>query len=495
MSMTRRQVLAVAAAAGVAGGCEKLISQFAASVGQSVPDVVTPPQSAQVDSIHHLLNRAGFGPWPGDVERVREMGAERWIDQQLDPRSLRDDLCEVRAARCEGADARPDEAHEFPRGQLRLSMARHALLRAVYSKRQLYETMVRFWSNHLNIYVEKGECIYLKPWDDRQVIRPHAMGNFRELIRASATSGAMLVYLDGNTNRHRGPKDIPNENYARELMELHTLGVHGGYTQADVKEAARALTGWRVHGGLLKPAIHFDAVDHDDGEKRILGHVIPGGKRERDVDEVVDIVCRHPSTPTHIATKLVRRFVSDEPPATLVAAAAKVFADTDGDIRQTVRTILNSQEFKASAGMKLKSPFRFVASALRALAADTFAHADLTDYLTRLGEGVFQYPTPDGYPDKSAAWLGTLLWRWNFAFNLAGGKVASAQTALPKLCEALGASGEQLPVRLFEHLTGKAPGDDMVDILRQSLDARGKEADRQVQVAALILSSPAFQMC
>src|SRR5665213_2211505 len=322
MRATRRDILAATAGAGALtalGGCEKIVSKLAEKLGQNIPAAIAPPDGAQIDPIHHLLNRAGFGPWPGDVERVRAMGATAWIDQQLAPQGISDDLCEIRASRCEGLDGPPAESHDYSKSELRESMARYALLRATYSRRQLFETMVCFWSDHLNINIEKGDCIYYKPWDDRHVIRKHALGKFRDLIRASAISPAMLVYLDGNHNKGGRPEDKPNENYGRELLELHTLGVRGGYTQRDVFETARALTGWRIGTGFKKGAVHLDHREHDQGAKTILGRTIPAEQNEKDLDDVVDIVRRHPATATHIATKLVRRFVGEDPPPALVA--------------------------------------------------------------------------------------------------------------------------------------------------------------------------------
>jgi uncharacterized protein (DUF1800 family) len=372
-------------------------------------------------------------------------------------------------------------------------MARHTLLRAVYSRRQLFEVMVAFWTDHLNISIEKGDCIYLKPTDDREVIRRHALGRFRDLIRASATSPAMLVYLDGNRNRRSKAGEVPNENYARELMELHTMGVDGGYTQQDVYEAARALTGWRVRERWRRGTVWFDAAGHDDGPKRLLGRTISAALAAGDVDAVVDIVCQHPSTARHIANKLVRRFVADDPPADLVAQVAQVFTSTDGDTSQMVRTILLSPQFAASAGAKFKPPFRFVASALRGLAADTHAHPPLVQYLTRMGQGVFQHPTPDGYPDDAAPWVGTLLWRWTFALGLAAGTVPQVRSPLPRLLSALSVDGQQpTDEALFAHLCGRRPSDAERRALADASDALGLAAG-DAQAVGLVLASPAFQ--
>ena len=486
MSASRRDVLAIAAAGALAslGGCEKIISTATERLGQSVPDALDPPSSQQIDPAHHLLSRAGFGPWPGDIERVRAIGQAKWVEEQLDPDSINDTLCDLRARRFEELEDAPGECYEYDKPVLRQEMARQTLLRAVYSKRQLFEVMVGFWTDHLNINIEKGDCIYLKPTDDREVIRRHALGNFRDLIRASATSAAMLVYLDGNQSAP--PK--PNENYARELMELHTLGVHGGYSQADVSEAARALTGWRVdNNAFRRGTVQFHPALHDEGEKRLLGHVIPARKNQSDVDEVVSIVCSHPATVRHLATKLARRFVSDNPPAALVDRVAGVFTKTGGDIKSMLRTVLYSDEFKSSAGLKYKTPFRFVVSALRSVGADTQAHPPLIDYLVRMGQGVFEYPTPNGYPDDASPWMGTLLWRWNFAFCLAGGELPSVEAPLDRLIKALGAAGPGSAETLFRYFAGRTPRAD------EAAAIQAAALSRPAEQIALLLASPQFQ--
>ncbi len=488
--LSRRDALLAASGAALTasmGGCEKLISRATAELGEKLPDSISPPSGAQIDPIHHLLNRAAFGPWPGDVDDVRKMGQAAWIEQQLQPDSIEDHLCDLRARRFEELEQPAGECFEYDKPILRRDMARHALLRALYSKRQLFEVMVGFWTDHLNINIEKGDCIYLKPADDREVIRRHALGKFRDLIRASATSPAMLVYLDGNQNRRASPKDIPNENYGRELMELHTLGIDGGYTQQDVFEAARCLTGWHVRTGFRKGTVFFDPAIHDHGAKRVLGQLIDNKDPARDIEQLIDIVTHHPSTARHIATKLVRRFVSDDPPPKLVARVAETFTRSDGDIRCTVRSVLDSEEFAASRGSKFKSPFRLVVSTLCAVGADTFAHDPLIEYLVRMGQGVFQYPTPDGYPDKAAPLLATLLWRWNLAFALSSNSVPSVTASVDKLLTAIGATQATASRQLFRHLNGHDPNDRQLEALAAVNDSR--------DVAALILSSPAFQRC
>jgi uncharacterized protein (DUF1800 family) len=371
---------------------------------------------------------------------------------------------------------------------LREEITRHTLLRALYSKRQLLEVMVGFWTDHLNINLEKGDCIYLKPSDDRLVIRAHALGHFKELIRASATSPAMLVYLDGKENQKKEPSDVPNENYARELLELHTLGVDGGYTQTDVYEAARSLTGWRLQTGWRKGTVYFDPGMHDDGEKHVLGQSIPAGGGITDVDQLVEIACNHPSTAHHIATKLARRFVSEDPPASLVKRLASVFSATDGDIKSLLRVVFTSDEFKLSKGLKFKRPFQYIVSCLRALGADTHVHQPLIEYLQRMGQGPFQYPTPDGYPDRAAPWLGTMLWRWNFAFSAASNRLPTVAVPLDQLAQAVGGFRSE---KLMPYFAGRKGSDAELKAFAEYQTTNLDDAE----LVALALASPAFQRC
>jgi uncharacterized protein (DUF1800 family) len=494
MKLSRRQLLKAAAVTGAAiplAGCEPIISGLTSRLGQEIPESVRVADGALIDPIFHLLSRAAYGPWPGDLERVGEMGSDEWIEEQLAPESIDDSLCDLRARRFETLHHEPGTCYEYKKPVLREEIARHTLLRALYSRRQLFEVMVSFWTDHLNINIEKGDCIYLKPADDREVIRRHALGSFRDLIRASVTSPAMLVYLDGKENKKARPDDVPNENYARELLELHTLGVHGGYTQSDVYEVARCLTGWRLRTKWRKGTVFFEPELHDGGEKIVLGQTIPAGLGDKDPDRVVDIVCGHPSTARFIATKLVRRFVADDPPAQLIDEAARVFTETDGDIKALVRAILRSRDFREARGAKFKRPFVFIVSALRALGADTHAHAPLIEYLTRMGQGLFQHPTPDGYPDDAEPWLGTLLWRWNFAFALASNQVPSAKVSLERLEQAISGEAATSPATLLSYFIGRAGAGPELKALEGYLAGHPNRAE----LVGLILASPAFQRC
>jgi uncharacterized protein (DUF1800 family) len=369
------------------------------------------------------------------------------------------------------------------------------LIRAVLSERQLFEVMVQFWSDHFNIDPSKGDAKWLKVADDREVIRKHALGKFPEMLRASALSPAMLWYLDGRVNRRENWKDKPNENYARELLELHTLGVHGGYTQQDVMEVARCLTGWTVRALNHEPYLEIGKVEfkldkHDCANKEVLGHEIPaipaGLNKEareqlgqKELDRVLEIVTQHPSTAKHIATKLCRRFIADDPPASAVIAVADAFAQSRGDIRETLRALFATKEFWSLRGNKFKRPFNFVASTLRATGADTDAGLQIIDYLRRMGHAPFNYPTPDGYPEQAAPWMGTLLWRWNFALSVSENKIEGTKINFEKLQKNAGGD-----LGLISHLLGRKP-------IAEELQAYHESGAG----LALTLASPAFQRC
>jgi uncharacterized protein (DUF1800 family) len=387
------------------------------------------------------------------------------------------------------------ELFEYQPDLLHNELMRATLLRAVLSERQLFEVMVQFWSDHFNIDPSKGDCRWLKVADDREVIRQHAVGKFPELLRASALSPAMLWYLDGRANRKRNPDEKPNENYARELLELHTLGVHGGYTQTDVMEVARSLTGWTVRSTEQKPYFSIGKVEfkpelHDFGSKQILGQTFPAAGQKQakatlerlageDLDRILEIVTTHPSTALHISTKLCRRFIADDPPEEAVKTVAATFGRTRGDIRETLRSLFGTGDFQELRGNKLKRPFTFIASALRAAGATTNADQQMIDYLNRMGHAPFSYPTPDGYPETAAPWLGTLLWRWNFAVALSENKIKGTKIDFDSLRKHAGGDAE-----LMAHLLGRQPTQEETRAYHDS--GAG---------LALIMASPAFQRC
>src|SRR4051812_6557398 len=427
-----------------------------------------PPTDA---AIAHLLNRIAFGPRPGDVERVRAMGIDRCVDEQLHPERIVDAALserlaglttvrlsqreivnafelpqiEARRARKQGAAVGDDPSAAAPRdpmaqkaSALVVELAEQKIVRAVYSERQLQEVLADFWFNHFNVDARKGRDRFLLTAYDRDVIRPHVFGKFRDLLGATAKSPAMLFYLDNwmsaDPNRpHSGAgKKGLNENYARELMELHTLGVDRGYTQKDVTEVARAFTGWTIENPRRGGGFTFNRRLHDPGQKVVLGHVIKAGGDESDGEQVLDLLAKHPATARFIAAKLVRHFVSDTPPAALVDRAAKRFRDTGGDLRDVMRTILASPEFASADAYdaKVKSPFEFVASALRAVATESVDVKPLVRQLQQMGMPLYMCQPPTGYKDTADAWVntGALVNRINFALQLSRGDQALAQT-------------------------------------------------------------------
>ena len=560
-----------------------ITTSFAAVAGQSMKASSSAKgrKLSEEQRILHVLSRLGFGARPGDVERVKAMGLDKYIDLQLNPDKIDDSTSEARlqnldalrmttaqlyekypqpgqllqqlqrrgqlpadlaATRDNGVkggantpnqnqpksgdattgemqsppantananpspnpnpnanDANPTNNAEYRRAvyeyfkenNLRppqfmtgeLQMAR--ILRAVYSERQLQEVLVDFWTNHFNVFAGKDADRWLLISYDRDTIRPHTLGKFSDLLRATAESPAMLFYLDNfqsvspnapqqqprplgplanlrmsNNPQQQRPQQQQrrgiNENYARELMELHTLGVDGGYTQKDVQEVARCFTGWtifaprgagaaaaQISGGggrrievLRENAgkFYFNERVHDDGEKVVLGHKIPAGGGVTDGLMVLDILAHHPSTAKFIAMKLVRHFVSDNPPQPLVNRVAQTYMKTDGDIREMLRTIFRSPEFNSTDAYraKIKRPFELAISAVRTLSADTNGGPALNQWISRMGQPLYGFQTPNGYSDLAADWVntGALLERMNFALALASNRVPGTRVNL-----------------------------------------------------------------
>lgn len=464
------------------------------SAGSTTPAPGFP--TVTVNVIHRLLNRAGYGPRPGDLARVSDMGFEAYLEEQLNPDSIEDTAADLMMRNLTyyhmdidqivGRDNIPDVITELTTATIG---------RAVYSKKQLYEAMVEFWSDHFNIYIRKNQfMIPLKVVDDRDVIRPNALGKFRDLLFASAQSPAMLVYLDNVRN----VKGDPNENYAREIMELHTLGVNAGYTQEDVQELARALTGWgAVLRGTNQGEFLFNADQHDTGPKQILDLTLPAGQGEEDIHQVLEMLAAHPATANFIAYKLVRRFVADQPPTALVEQVAQTFLDTDGDIKSMLRVIFLSAEF-ATAPPKLKRPYTFVVSALRALNADTANYRPIRFALESMGQLPFNWAAPNGYPDVSAAWMSNLLPRWNFALSLLKINFAGANVPVDRLLEAGGIDNTADALNLFAGLIYGAPLETadhtlFTDYIGSDPFQSRNTTLRLRESIALMLASPPFQ--
>ena len=374
----------------------------------------------------HALNRLAFGARPGDVEQVMRIGVDRWIDQQLRPERIADrSFPAIADPKLPSRESRrDDEAKKELRREARRTIEQltsQRILRAAESERQLNEVMADFWLNHFNVFAGKGLDRYLIAGYERDTIRPRMWGRFEDLLMATAKSPAMLFYLD-NARSRRG---AINENYAREIMELHTLGVDGGYTQKDVTELARVFTGWTIDRRTAGFA--FRRFLHDTDAKVVLGQRFRSGGGVEEGEAMVRFLARHPSTAKHIATKLCQRLVADEPPAALVARVAKRFLATNGDLRETVRSVIASPEFwdPRFYGGKVKSPFEYAISAVRASGAKIEDPLPLARELRKIGEPLYFAQPPTGYSDRSDAWSsdGALIARLNFATALSANKM------------------------------------------------------------------------
>ena len=513
----------------------------------AAPAALTPRDSAL-----HALNRLAYGPRPGDVIRVAQMGVMHWIDLQLDPGRIPDDslraieagyqilhessydliglLDDARKARQERLKkdpATPDQPADQPPKLRRLvgELPELAVVRAAYSQRQLQEVMVDFWTNHFNVYAGKGIDRALIPDYIEHVIRPNALGNFTDLLIATAQSPAMLFYLDnwesvapgavppqlaraeararfgrGNPMRldsakQRLPKGI-NENYGRELMELHTLGVDGGYTQADVIAAARILTGWSIERPRQDPRFVFNDWAHDYGAKTVLGVSFPAGQGQSEGSRLLKMLASHPATMHHVSWELCQRFVADEPPDGCVDDAVAAWKKTNGDIRAVLTAIFHGPDFWARPNLsgKVKTPLEFVASALRASGAEPDTTLRLAQVVARLGEPLYQHVAPDGYHETEDEWVnsGALLDRMNVAVGLASGRMPGALVDLDRVVPPR-ADHDSLVATIDRQLLGGAmtPHTRQV-ILDQIKDVLDQTAARNFAVG-MALGGPDFQ--
>jgi len=589
------------------------------------------------EAVLHALNRLGYGPRPGDVERVKQMGLTKWIELQLNPKSIDDSAVEARLniyptlkmsnsqlmaeypnlkqqAAKQNAQAREETPEQKAQRQAdtainamardldandtstngtmpanngtvaaaspdtpspmklnpptrgagrkdalsvdpnavppaisddskrpqrvveELAMAK--MTRAVYSERQLQQVMDDFWLNHFNVFAGKGEVKWYLTSYERDVIQPHALGKFKDLVNATAKSPAMLFYLDNYLSAdpkaaqrlaaQRAMRQMPlggrrpsvpanpqkskkqerglNENYGRELMELHTLGVDGGYTQKDVTEVARCFTGWSIEKPREIAVFKFDEKLHDPDVKVVLGKKIHSGGM-KDGEQVIELLSKNPNTAKFISTKLARRFVSDNPPPALVARMAKTFHKSDGDIREVMRTMIYSPEFwsRQAYRAKVKTPYELVASSVRALGTDVDTPMPLVQWVARIGEPLYQCQPPTGYSDKAETWVntGALLSRLNFSLALAGNKVRGSRSdVLAVLGSETGGDAKAALDRAVQVFLGGQAAPATVEtlerqlenpqVLQARLDDAVKQADLGV-VTGLVLGAPEFQ--
>ncbi len=405
----------------------------------------------------HVLNRLGYGPRPGDIQRVEAMGIDRYIEQQLHPESipipdsLQRRLDALKTLHLDPVQLfldygppqprrghRPDpQAIKQAQQQSRIILdqaVQARLLRAIESPRQLQQVMIDFWYNHFNVFAGKGlDHLWVGAYEE-EAIRPYALGHFRDLLLATARHPAMLFYLDNWQNTApgspgaRGRFDGINENYAREVMELHTLGVNGGYTQQDVIALAHILTGWGLRRGDRNAdgqfGFNFDPRRHDYSDKIFLGHTIKGAG-ESEGERALDMLARSPVTARHVSYELAQYFVSDKPDPVLVNTLARRFLDSNGDIRAVLTTLFHSRQFWAGASFdsKFKTPYQYVVSAVRASGIQVTNFRPLYGELYQLGMPIYGCQTPDGYRNTRAAWLSpdAMMRRLSFATALAGG--------------------------------------------------------------------------
>ena len=521
------------------------IATAATLIGQAASAADAP--TAPLELI--AFNRMGYGPRPGDLENFRKLPGrdtnakfEAFVNQQLNPQAIDDRDAESRVAglstqrksleqlwldhRVNVKDG--DERYIImwqPTQETRLNM----LLRAVYSKRQLLEVLVEFWHNHFNVFPDRDERIVTGFAAFHQHIRKHALGNFRTLLGGVAESPAMLYYLDNATNNRAGP----NENFARELFELHTLGAENyrgvgrqkavpgfdkgqpvGYVDDDVYEATRAFTGWRIddnkdeQGFRNTGAFITHAPWHDRFQKLVLGRFLPPDQPSlKDGRDVLDVLANHPGTARYIARKLCRRLVSDNPPSALVDAAAKTFFNArkaPDQLAQTVRTILLSNSFRTTWGEKIKRPYEATVSTLRALNANLEPHNQLLDYLNWVGQPLFGHRPPDGYSDRKEDWMGAavLLRRWQFGQGAVFGQLERIKVDLVRETPSEVRTPRQLVDFWAPRLLGRMPAANVqaeaLDILAADISPdigipTDQLKDRTARMVSFLLMTPDFQ--
>ena len=449
-----------------------------------------------------LLHRATFGYTAEEHARVRSMGFHAWRDEQLDPDSIDDSAVDAVLAGFPSLtmDMATLLANYPPAANGDVTVRRELrgarVIRGAYSKRQLYERLVEFWTDHFNIDGNAGRLGYLKSVDDREVVREHALGNFRDLLGASAMSGAMLVYLDNFANE----VGALNENYARELMELHTLGVDGGYTETDILEVARAFTGWTIYPQAHPNVGAFVFVNarHDNDPKTVLGNSLPAGGGQSDGETVLDILANHPSTAAFLSRKLCTFFLTYDPPQSTVDRVTETWTSTNGNITEVMREVLSHKSFaetRIGEALKLRRPLHMAIGAARTTNAVFTNFQGFGEELQLLGQVPYSWPAPNGYPDSLGAWGSNLLPRWGFASRLLDGLVPGVSVPDASILELLGGvPANEAAESLNRSLTGGRMSDVDVTELQEFIDAQGPLTPAVLRESiALALSLPSTQ--
>jgi len=482
---SRRQLFTAGAAIAAS-----LLAPRAASAQRIVrPRTARPAaQPVPADALYRLVVRITNGVTEEEMALARSMGFKKYLEYHLDPAAIDDTAVETWvAANAPNIGGQGTSLFQLDRNALQLQLAYATMYRAAFSRRQFYERMVHFWTDHFTIYYPK--VYYLKVIDDREVVRKHALGTFPDILRASAHSPAMLEYLDNTRSRARSV----NQNYARELMELHTLGVDGGYTQTDVEEVTRALTGWTIQG---RGNFNFDPTGHDFTAKTVLGNALPamspsaGAAGIQDGETVLNILLAHPSTAKFISKKMLRWLLQYDPPAALIDRISATFTRTGGDTRAMIRDILTPANLLA-ATPKYRQPYQLVLAALRATRPAIVNLSGINRQLPTLGQPLFQWEDPDGYPDRIDWWAGLVLQRWNFCSFLTSQTTGNVVVDVTPLMQV------GTPQGIADRIGRRMFADNMPADLRTRVEsylaAAPITAARVREAFALALSSTAFQ--
>jgi len=441
--------------------------------------------------IPKLVRRITMGQTESELALASSMGYQAYLEYQLNPAAIDDSACDARLAPLTTLGMEPYQLYALTGGQVNTELTEATILRAVYSKRQLLERMVEFWTDHFNIDITKEACTFLKPGDDRDVIRAHALGSFPALLSASAHSTAMLVYLDNQLST----RTKPNENYSRELMELHSLGVDGGYTQADVSELSRCLSGWTLTA-LSKTdpnagKFRFDSGRHDNNAKVVLGQSIPAGGGQNDGEIMLQALATHPNTARYIATKMSRWFLGDGATQAVIDAVTAAYTATGGDIKSMLRTILQPNVL-ADSPPRYKRPFHLFVSAMRCQSANITSTSSLRSLLFSAGHRPFYWGTPDGYPDNIEYWVGFIVPRWNFGASMTNGSVSGVAIDSAAFFNGL-TSASQMAERISQVMfAGEMPAPEK-DRIRTYLLPDAPSTQRKKDAMGLAVGAPSFQ--
>lgn len=467
-----------------------------ATMGLAAQARSAPPEvSGDVDPgslLLKLVKRLTLGATNAELALANTLGYQGYLDYHLNAGAIVEDpTLDARLAALTTLTMTPQQLFAVNAGQVSNELIEAAIVRGVWSKRQLLERMVECWTDHFNIDIRNETDQFLKTVDDRDVIRPNALGRFPDLLRASAHSPAMLYYLGNNLNK----VGKPNENYARELMELHSLGVDGGYTQTDVQEVARCFTGWGLYGSSTTDPnagrFRYLASDHDNGSKVVLGHTIAAGGGMQDGETVLNILLAHPSTPKFVAKKICRCLLSESPSQSIIDAVAATYTATGGDIKAMIRTAL-APNVLADAPPKYKRPFHMFVSAMRALPTAITSSSTLRSRLNAAGHVPFYWSTPDGYPDSLSYWVGLVIARWNFGAAIMANQISGVSVDATGFFTGV-TTAAQVVAKLNDAIfLGEMPAADQARI-KSYLLPDNPSATKKNEAAGLAIGSPAFQ--